>query len=160
MTPPKRITISAGIDQTTNSARPSKDSSRLRLARAFDDLYHQANPNVARITGSTTTSIIAVELSKSSSSADAIGPCGSSTPVCWQEATRTAAPVISHRSKRERRPRLCPVLDAQLGGGSEVGQRRLCMLSPAAEVAPKTAPTSAKSLTTESSENAVGCQSR
>src|SRR6516165_1044672 len=102
ITPPKRITISAGIDQTTNSARPSKDSSRLRLARAFDDLYHQANPNVARITGTTTTSMIAVELSKSSSWADAIGPCGSSTPVCWQEATRTAAPVIGHRYKRER----------------------------------------------------------
>src|SRR5690348_10116522 len=34
------------------------------------------------------------------------------------------------------------------------------MLSPAAEVAPKTALASAKSLTTKSSENAVGCQSR
>jgi hypothetical protein len=54
MTPPSNITVSAGIDQTTNSTRP-------RLA-SLDDRYHQANANVATITGITTTSMIAVEL--------------------------------------------------------------------------------------------------
>src|SRR6267378_468024 len=99
MTPPKRITISAGIDQTTNSIRPSKDSSGLRPARGLDDLYHQANPKVARITGTTTTSMIAVELMRRRSSCDAIGPRGSSTPACRQEETSTAAHTTSQRSK-------------------------------------------------------------
>src|SRR5215467_12816488 len=105
MTPPSKITVSAGIDQMTNSARPSKDSSRLRLARVLDDLYHQANANVARITGITTTSMIAVELISRSRSAEAIGPCGSNTPAGEQEATRMAAPSTDKRSWPERRRR-------------------------------------------------------
>ena len=35
---------------------PFINLSGLRLARVLDDLYHQANANVARITGTTTTS--------------------------------------------------------------------------------------------------------
>ena len=50
MTPPSNITVSAGIDQTTNSRRPSLDSPGVRLARGLDDRYHQANANVATIT--------------------------------------------------------------------------------------------------------------
>src|SRR5215831_10981629 len=73
------------------------------MARGLDDLYHQANPKVARITGTTTTSMMAVELTRRSSSCDAIGPCGSSTP-CWlQEQTNAAAHVSSQRSKPGRR---------------------------------------------------------
>src|SRR5438132_4390774 len=103
MTPPNRITISAGIDQRTNSRRPSYDSSELRLARRFDDRYHQANAKVARITGTTTTSMIAVELISRSSACAAIGPCGSSTPAWRQDETRTAAHTIGKQSKPERR---------------------------------------------------------
>src|SRR5947209_7206426 len=66
ITPLSRITINAGIDHVTNSMRPSKAGSQLRLARAFDDLYHQATPKVARTTGTTTTSMIAVELNRRS----------------------------------------------------------------------------------------------
>src|SRR5262249_57881472 len=66
MTPPSKITVSAGIDQTTNSTRPSYDSSRLRVACVFEDRYHHANAKVATITGITTTSIIDVELIKRS----------------------------------------------------------------------------------------------
>src|SRR5215831_13338799 len=110
ITPPNRITISVGIDQRTNSVRPSYPSSVLRPACALDARYHQANPKVARITGITTTSIIAVELSRSSSCADAIGPCGSRMP-CWlQEATAVAA----HRTRYRSKPGLrgpCPTLD-------------------------------------------------
>src|SRR5579871_5126524 len=80
MTPPSRITVSAGIDQTTNSIRSSYDSSVPRLAWVLDERYHQANANVATITGITTTSMIAVELIRRSRCADAIGPCGSTTP--------------------------------------------------------------------------------
>ena len=67
----------------------------LRLARVLDARYHQANTNVAMITGTTTTSMIAVELIRRSRCADAIGPCGSRTP--WEQApsvtvaTRTSA---------------------------------------------------------------------
>src|SRR5277367_5721085 len=77
LTPPNRITTSAGIDQTTKSTRPSYASSSLRLARTLEDLYHQANPRVARIIGTTTTSMISVVLISRSNCADATGPCGS-----------------------------------------------------------------------------------
>jgi hypothetical protein len=43
-------------------AREDAPSSSIRLAWALDDRYHQANANVATITGITTTSMIAVEL--------------------------------------------------------------------------------------------------
>src|SRR5215471_3047735 len=102
ITPPSKITVSAGIDQTTNSTRPSYDSSRLRVARVLDARYHQANAKVATITGITTTSMIAVELMRRSRSADAIGPCGSNTPAGAQEERRMAAPTGGQLSKRER----------------------------------------------------------
>src|SRR5215831_654865 len=97
------MTVSAGIDHTTNSTRPSYDSSRLRVARGFDDRYHQANAKVATITGTTTTSMIAVELMRRSRSAEAIGPCGSNTPAGLQEARRMVAPTAGQRSKLKRR---------------------------------------------------------
>src|SRR5262245_46448710 len=68
-----------------------------RLARVLDDRYHQANTNVARITGTTTTSMIAVELIRSSRSAAAIGPCGSRTP-CWEQAPSAAPPIRTSAS--------------------------------------------------------------
>src|SRR6516165_12256967 len=91
MTPPSKITVSAGIDQVTNSTRPSYDSSRLRVARVLDARYHQANSKVATITGITTTSMIAVELMRRSRSADAIGPWGSRMP--WEQPPSAAAPA-------------------------------------------------------------------
>src|SRR5262245_37414033 len=102
MTPPSNITVSAGIDQTTNSTRPSYDSSRLRVARVLDARYHQANAKVATITGITTTSMIAVELIRRSRSAAAIGPCGSITPAGAQEVRRMAVLITDQRSRRER----------------------------------------------------------
>src|SRR5205807_1480278 len=102
LTPPNRITTSVGIDQTTNSIRPSYARSGLRLARGLDARYHQANPRVARMTGTTTTSMIAVELIRRSRSADAIGPCGSSTPTWRQEASSAEAPTTGQRRKPER----------------------------------------------------------
>jgi hypothetical protein len=77
----------------------------LRLARVLDDRYHQANTNVAMITGTTTTSMIAVELIRRSRSADAIGPCGFNTPAGWQDATRKAAPSTGQQSRPERQER-------------------------------------------------------
>src|SRR5215831_5398961 len=99
------MTVSAGIDHTTNSTRPSYDSSRLRVALVLDDRYHQANAKVATITGITTTSMIAVELIRRSRSADAIGPCGSSTPAGAQEVRRMAVLITDQRSRRDRRKR-------------------------------------------------------
>src|SRR6185369_15427869 len=106
ITPPSKITVSAGIDHTTNSIRCSYDSSIPRLARVLDDRYHQANAKVATITGTTTTSMIAVELMRTSRCAEAIGPWGSNTPAGLQDATRIAAPTPDQRSRRERRKRL------------------------------------------------------
>src|SRR5271165_5567879 len=105
MTPPSRITVSAGIDQTTSSIRPSYDSSVPRLAWVLDDRYHHVNAKVARITGITTTSMIAVELIRRSCCAAAIGPCGSKTPARWHEATEMAAPTTGQRSWRGRQGR-------------------------------------------------------
>jgi hypothetical protein len=68
----------------------------------LDDRYHQANANVATITGITTTSMIAVELIKRSRCADAIGPCGSNTPAGAQEVRRMATPTTDQGSRRER----------------------------------------------------------
>ena len=71
----------------------------------MDDRYHQANAKVATITGITTTSMIAVELIRRSRSADAIGPCGSRTPLGAQEARKGAAPTTDQRSRHDRRER-------------------------------------------------------
>src|ERR1700761_3510632 len=71
----------------------------------LDDRYHQVNARVATMTGITTTSIIAVELIRRRRSADEIGPCGSKMPVCWQEATRKAAPTTGQRNWRAQRGR-------------------------------------------------------
>src|SRR5262245_33920874 len=95
------MTTSAGIDQTTKSILPSYASSSLRVARALDERYHQANPKVARITGTITTNMMAVELISRRRSADATGPCGSSTPVCAQDATGTPALTTSQRGHPE-----------------------------------------------------------
>src|SRR6516165_94153 len=73
----------------------------------LEERYHQANAKVATITGTTTTSMIAVELIRRSRSAVAIGPCGSNTPARWQDATRKAAPTTAQRTRRDRRKRHC-----------------------------------------------------
>src|SRR3981081_1085665 len=79
----------------------------LRLARGFDDRYNQANPYVAMITGTTTTSMIAVELIRRSRCADAIGPCGSRTP--WEQAPSAAAAIRTTASTAHRMSDLfCP----------------------------------------------------
>jgi hypothetical protein len=79
------------------------------------DRYHQANAKVATITGTTTTSMIAVELIRRSRSAEAIGPCGSSTPAGLQEGRRIAAATTGQRRKRECRRR-CSKLAVFLTG--------------------------------------------
>src|SRR6266566_5143807 len=112
--------------------RPSYARSGPWLARALDDRYHQANPSVARITGTTTTSMIAVELISRSRSADAIGPCGSSTPVWRQEETSTAAQTTSERRKLERR-----AVAAGRCGASGVAYGQTCMQPPVQRAASK-----------------------
>src|SRR6266567_1777009 len=57
----------------------------------FDDLYHQAKPKVARITVITTTSMIAVELMRSSRSAADMGPFGLRTPS--EQPPSVAVPI-------------------------------------------------------------------
>src|SRR5216683_4352451 len=89
---------SAGIDQVTNSIRPSYASSRLRRARGLDARYHQAKPSVARTTGTTTTNMIAVELTSNSRSAAAIGPCGSNTPALLHDASGNTAARAAARN--------------------------------------------------------------
>ena len=81
----------------TNSIRPSYASSRLRTARGLDARYHQAKPSVARTTGTTTTNMIAVELTNNSRSAAAIGPCGSNTPALLHAASGNAAAKAATR---------------------------------------------------------------
>src|SRR5215475_11606718 len=76
------------------------------MARVLEDRYHQANAKVATITGTTTTSMIAVELISRSSCAEAIGPWGSNMPAGLQEARRMAALSTDQRSLRERKKRL------------------------------------------------------
>jgi len=76
----------------------------------LDDLYHQANANVARITGTTTTSMIAVELMRSNRSAAAIGPFGSKTPDDWQEAVSNAVHPTGQRYTLFRRGPRCRLL--------------------------------------------------
>src|SRR5262249_45133995 len=66
------------------------------LARVLDARYHQANANVATITGITTTSMIAVELIRRSRCADAIGPCGSRIP--WEQAPSVTAAIRTSAS--------------------------------------------------------------
>src|ERR1700734_1672562 len=90
LTEAKRVTINTGIAQLTKSIRPSYVSSSLRLARELEDLYHNDHPTLARITGTTMTSMISVALVSRSSCADAIGPCGSRMPCCPQEASTAA----------------------------------------------------------------------
>src|SRR6516225_2835921 len=92
---------SAGIDQTTKSMLPSDASSAVRVARTLDAPYHQANPKVARITGTITTNMMAVELISRRRSADATGPSGSSRPVFAQDATGTPALTTSQRGHAE-----------------------------------------------------------
>src|SRR5271155_4264792 len=65
----KRITVNSGIAQLTKSIRPSYARFSLRLARALEDLYHNDHPTLARITGTTTTSMISVALISRSSCA-------------------------------------------------------------------------------------------
>src|SRR5258706_464078 len=64
------------------------------------------------ITGTTTTSMMAVALSRISRSADAIGPCGSSTPAPRQEPARHASTRAVGRKNdfrsTERTDRGCP----------------------------------------------------
>src|SRR5260370_155113 len=65
--------------------------------------YHHAKASVSTITGSTTTSMIAVALSRISRSADETGPCGSSTPAARQGPAMqavTSAAQIPDRQER------------------------------------------------------------
>jgi hypothetical protein len=57
----------------------------------FDARYHQAKAKVITITGTTTTSMIVVEFRRIVRSADAMGPCGSSTPSARLETAKPAA---------------------------------------------------------------------
>ena len=72
----------------------------VRLARALDALYHQAKAKVARTTGTTTTSMMAIELINSSRSADAIGPFGSRTPSEQPPSVVTPAKTKTLRACR------------------------------------------------------------
>src|SRR5580698_4822493 len=78
--PPRNRTTSAGIAHTTNSMRPAYSHSGSRRALRLPARNHHANRPVARITGTTTASMMTVALKRMVRSAPPIGPCGSSTP--------------------------------------------------------------------------------
>src|SRR5579871_1366820 len=90
------------------------------MARGLEDRYHHANPSVARITGTTTTSMIAVELIMSNRSAAAMGPCGLRMPSEQPPSDRVPAktrPVRAYRMLNLVFPRLTK-LSAILNDGS------------------------------------------
>src|SRR5215475_5939101 len=61
-TPPTRITVMIGIDQTSSSSRPEYSKSGRWRARLLDARNQYAVPTVAIIVGITIASMMAVEL--------------------------------------------------------------------------------------------------
>src|ERR1700733_4160747 len=78
--PPRNRTTNAGMAQTTNSIRPEYDQSRSRRALRLPARNHHANTPVARMTGTTTASMMTVASNRMVRSAPPMGPCGSRTP--------------------------------------------------------------------------------
>src|SRR5471032_1444877 len=78
--PLRNRTTSAGMAHTTNSIRPAYDHSGWRRALRLPARNHHANRPVARITGTTTASMMTVALNSMVRSAAPTGPCGSRTP--------------------------------------------------------------------------------
>src|SRR5258707_6903540 len=76
-TPPSRMTVSAGIDQTTSSIRPEYSQFGQQNALPLDARNQYANAKIATIVGSTIASMIASESIRMVFSATPIGPCGS-----------------------------------------------------------------------------------
>src|ERR1700722_9813870 len=98
--PPRNRTTSAGIAHTTNSMRPAYSHSGSRRSLRLPARNHQANRPVARITGTTTASMMTVALKRMVRSAPPMGPCGSSTPEVLQphsNKTSTARVLIGTR---------------------------------------------------------------
>src|SRR5262245_6609121 len=99
-TPPTRITVMIGIDQTSSSSRPEYSKSGIWRACLFDERNHQAAPSVARIVGITMASMIPVALSIMRRCAAATGPFGSSTPS--EQPPSVIAPMRNPASARYR----------------------------------------------------------
>src|SRR5712671_5036848 len=76
-TPPSRMTVSAGTDQTTSSMRPEYSQSGQRCALAFDARNQKAKAKIVTIVGSTIASMIVSESIRMVFSTAPIGPCGS-----------------------------------------------------------------------------------
>src|SRR5262245_22964462 len=100
-----------GIDQTSISRRPENSKFGRWRARLLDARNHQATPSVASIVGITIASMIPVELSMMSRSAEAIGPFGSSTPSV--QPPRAAAQI---RTPASRTYRISDLVYLETGG--------------------------------------------
>src|ERR1700733_8322304 len=94
--PPRNRTTSAGIAHTTNSMRPAYSHSGSRRALRLPARNHQAKRPVARMTGTTTASMMTVALKSMVRSAPPTGPCGASTPEGREAHSNktNAAPVL------------------------------------------------------------------
>src|SRR5882672_12943506 len=78
---PKKSTTSAGMDQTLFRSRPDSAQCGAYVARALPARYHQANPRMQRIVGTTIASMMASELNRITRSAFPTGPAGSRIPL-------------------------------------------------------------------------------
>src|ERR1700722_6744819 len=90
--PPRNRTTSAGIAHTTNSMRPAYSQSGSRRALRLPARNHHAKSPVARMTGTTTASMMTVALKSMVRSAPPMGPCGSSTPEKLQPHSNKTLP--------------------------------------------------------------------
>src|SRR6267154_3217765 len=105
-TPPSRMTVRAGIDQTTSSMRPEYSQSGQYDAFVLDARNQKAKAKIATIVGRTIASMIAIESIRMVLSAAPIGPCGSRIFIAEPENEAadygTAAPRFRRRNHMTR----------------------------------------------------------
>src|SRR6185437_6272370 len=99
--PPRKMTTSAGIDQTTISTRPEYTKSGCRRARWLEARYHQATAMVAMIVGTTIASMITTESRRIKRSAALMGPAGWS---CERPQPASSPSIASAMTMRPTRP--------------------------------------------------------
>src|SRR5882757_2425618 len=121
-TPARRITTMVGIDHTTSSMRPEYSQSGWYEARLLEARYHHAKASVSTMTGTTTTSMMPVALSRISRSADDTGPCGSNTPARLQAASQKIEPPQT-ASRRTRAMRTLTACDIPSHRSAEIALR-------------------------------------
>src|ERR1700730_1660455 len=98
-TPPSSMIVNSGMAQTISSSWPEYSQSGRWRAFVLDERYHQAQPSVAAIVGTTMASMIASESIRMVFSASPTGPSGSST-AGLQPARTTEASRMPPRAAR------------------------------------------------------------